>query len=199
MIIKTIRGLLIFAIVLAWGGKVSSAVPDSAHVSGDATVLEEKKQPAVSPGNGAEDQKIAKLTKVTTRKNKDEVAITIEVDGSIQYTAFKLQNPLRLVMDFQKTQKGVLEDRLDVRLGVVESIRPTYFTEAEVLRLEIALTQPTQYEIIRAENNKLIINLRESPKEDMQISEKKMRTLVNLFSSLLTRLNYICIPLLKEN
>lgn len=163
MSMKTIWGLLI--VVLASVGTAVSSVPESGDMKGAGNP-----PMALSGGNGAA---MSTLTNVTTQESKDGVSITLEASGNLQYTAFKLQNPLRLVMDFQKTQKGALGDKVEVKKGVVESIRPIYFSEAEVLRLEVALTQPTQYEIIRVENNKLVINLRESPKDNIQISEKK--------------------------
>ena len=70
-----------------------------------------------------------------------EAIITIESSRAIQYTAFKLLNPLRLVLDFPKMRKGSLTDRIEVNKGVVQSIRALRFEEAGVLRLEIALNK----------------------------------------------------------
>ena len=50
--------------------------------------------------------------------------VTIEASQPIQYTAYKLLNPLRLVLDFQNIQKGDLPEKIQVKKGLVNSIRP---------------------------------------------------------------------------
>jgi len=107
-----------------------------------------------------------------------EAIITIESNRAIQYTAFKLLNPLRLVLDFPKMQKGSLTDRVEVNKGVVDSIRALRFEEAGVLRLEIALNRAAGYDIQKPVNNQLVIHLKgvqaSSPAMKEMDSEKKM-------------------------
>jgi type IV pilus assembly protein PilQ len=88
--------------------------------------------------------------------------VSIESTQAVQYTAFKLLNPLRLVLDFSKMDKGNLTSRIQVDKGIVNSIRPIHFEEAGVLRLEIVLNQSADYEINKPEKNKLIVRLRSS-------------------------------------
>ncbi|MCH8156649.1 MAG: type IV pilus secretin PilQ [Nitrospinae bacterium] len=88
-----------------------------------------------------------------------ETVITIQSTGVIQYTAFKLLNPLRLVLDFPNMKKGGLSDSLTVDQGVVDRIRTLYFQEADVLRLEIVLNQATDYDIRKPANTRLTIHL----------------------------------------
>jgi type IV pilus assembly protein PilQ len=85
--------------------------------------------------------------------------ITIESSRAIQYTAFKLMNPLRLVLDFPKMRQGSLTDRVEVNKGVVDSIRALRFEEAGVLRLEIALNKAAGFDIQKPVNNQLVIHL----------------------------------------
>ncbi len=101
---------------------------------------------------------VTRLTNVSTESIGGGVSVTLESSGMLQYTAFKLQKPLRLVMDFPKTTQGVLKSTQTIGKGVVDSLRPIYFQEAEVLRLEFALNQTASYEILRPEANKLVIN-----------------------------------------
>ena len=77
----------------------------------------------------------------------ENTVVTIESSQSIQYTAFKLLNPLRLVLDFPNTQKGSLSGKMQVNKGLVDSIRPLHFDEVGVLRLEITLNKAADYEI----------------------------------------------------
>ena len=88
-----------------------------------------------------------------------ETVITIQSTDVIQYTAFKLLNPLRLVLDFPNMKKGGLSDSLTVDQGVVDRIRTLYFQEANVLRLEIVLNQATDYDIRKPANTRLTIHL----------------------------------------
>lgn len=102
----------------------------------------------------------AEIIQLTTEEGTGgEAIITIESSRAIQYTAFKLLNPLRLVLDFPKMRKGSLTDRIEVNKGVVESIRALRFEEAGVLRLEIALNKATGYDIQKPVDNQLVIHL----------------------------------------
>jgi len=109
---------------------------------------------------------VSEITQVITEEGKSgEAIITIDSSDSIQYTAFKLTNPLRLVLDFPKMRKGSLTDRIEVNKGVVDSIRTLQFEEAGVLRLEIALNKAAGYDIQKPLKNQLVIHLAEPVKE----------------------------------
>jgi len=105
----------------------------------------------------SDESEIIQLT--TEEGTSGEAIITIESSRAIQYTAFKLLNPLRLVLDFPKMRKGTLTDRIEVNKGVVDSIRALHFEEAGVLRLEIALNKAAGYDIQKPVNNQLVIHL----------------------------------------
>jgi len=114
----------------------------------------------------------SEIIQLTTEEGAgSEAIITIESSRAIQYTAFKLLNPLRLVLDFPKMQKGSLTDRVDVNKGVVDSIRAIRFEEAGVLRLEIALNKAAGYDIQKPVNNQLVIHLKGAP---IQVSSPSM-------------------------
>jgi type IV pilus assembly protein PilQ len=114
----------------------------------------------------------SEIIQLTTEEGAgSEAIITIESSRAIQYTAFKLLNPLRLVLDFPKMQKGSLTDRVDVNKGVVDSIRAVRFEEAGVLRLEIALNKAAGYDIQKPVHNQLIIHLKGAP---TQVSSPSM-------------------------
>jgi type IV pilus assembly protein PilQ len=96
----------------------------------------------------------------TDSSGSESAVVTIESSQPVQYTAFKLLNPLRLVLDFPNMQKGNLSGKVQVNKGLVDSIRPLHFEEAGVLRLEIALNRAADYEILKPEKNILVINLK---------------------------------------
>ncbi|GJL78967.1 MAG: hypothetical protein NPINA01_19560 [Nitrospinaceae bacterium] len=105
----------------------------------------------------------SEIVQLTTEEGASgDAIITIDSSKTIQYTAFKLMNPLRLVLDFPKMGKGSLTDRIEVNKGVVESIRTLQFEEAGVLRLEIALNKAAGYDIQKPLKNQLVIHLQET-------------------------------------
>lgn len=98
-----------------------------------------------------------------------ETSIKLRISGSMNYTAFKLENPLRLVLDFPGTSQGMLTGAIQVNKGVVNTVTPTYFEEAKVLRLEIGLNQTASYEIVKTGPNSLDVRIQAASME----AEKK--------------------------
>lgn len=101
----------------------------------------------------------AAITAVTTEQNGENVSIRIEASDAIQYTAFKLSNPIRLIMDLPQMREGILTRTIEVNKGVVQAIQPIFFEEAEVLRLEVSLNGRVSYTISQPEQNRLLIRL----------------------------------------
>lgn len=102
---------------------------------------------------------LGQITEVTAEQDGDEVSIKIRTTRSIDYTAFKLTEPLRLILDFPKMRQSLLSDDIAVNEGVVNSIRPLYFEDANVQRLEIGLAQAASYEIIKSGPRQIEIRL----------------------------------------
>jgi type IV pilus assembly protein PilQ len=125
-----------------------------------------------------DESEIIQLT--TEEGTSGEAIITIESSRSIQYTAFKLMNPLRLVLDFPKMRKGSLTDRIEVNKGVVDSIRALRFEEAGVLRLEIGLNKAAGYDIQKPVNNQLVIHLEGTTAQAPDPAMKKMDSAKNM-------------------
>ena len=111
---------------------------------------------------GSNKESLGEIVFINTVEEGQSSIVSIESTQAVQYTAFKLLNPLRLVLDFSKMDKGNLTSRIQVDKGIVNSIRPIHFEEAGVLRLEIVLNQSADYEINKPEKNKLIVRLRSS-------------------------------------
>ena len=111
---------------------------------------------------GSNKESLGEIVFINTVEEGQSSIVSIESTQAVQYTAFKLLNPLRLVLDFSKMDKRNLTSRIQVDKGIVNSIRPIHFEEAGVLRLEIVLNQSADYEINKPEKNKLIVRLRSS-------------------------------------
>ena len=110
----------------------------------------------------AEAGTLSKIVDLQTAKEDNEVSIKLRSSQALEYTAFKLVDPLRLVLDFPNMEKGDLTGVMEVNQGVVNTIRPLYFEEAKVLRLEIGLTKAASYEILRPSSYVMDIRLKDT-------------------------------------
>jgi type IV pilus assembly protein PilQ len=131
---------------------------------------------AQNQSSGLSNESFGEIIVLNTSVNGSSSVVSIESDQSVQYTAFKLLDPLRLILDFQKMNQGNLTRLIQVDKEIVNSIHPIYFKEVGVLRLEINLNQMVDYQIQKPENNKLIVHLQPSeliPREKKAKSEKE--------------------------
>ena len=117
---------------------------------------------------GLSNESFGEIIVVNTNEDGLSSIISIESTQPIQYTAFKLLNPFRLILDFTKMVQGNLTPHMQVDKGIVKSIRPIHFKEVGVLRLEITLNQSADYEIQKPEKNKLIVYLQSSELASVQ-------------------------------
>ena len=118
---------------------------------------------------------LSKIIDLQTAREDNEVSIKLRASQALEYTAFKLVDPLRLVLDFPNMEKGELSGVMEVNQGVVNTIRPLYFEEAKVLRLEIGLTQAASYEILRPSSYVMDIRLKDTevPAQEAQAPEEE--------------------------
>ena len=131
---------------------------------------------AQNQNSGLSNESFGEIIVLNTSVNGSSSVVSIESNQSVQYTAFKLLDPLRLILDFQKMNQGNLTRLIQVDKEIVNSIHPIYFKEVGVLRLEINLNQMVDYQIQKPENNKLIVHLQPSeliPRQKMAKSEKE--------------------------
>lgn len=139
------------------------------------------REPGLLKGGGSADE-LSRITGITTLQENGGITIQIEAVGNIQYTAFKLFNPTRLVLDLPKTHPGTLMGSIKVDKGAVKSIRSMYFEQVKVLRLEIILNEEVPYEIGKPDENKLVIKLQPvSRKAGKQVSGEKVAEQAQLF------------------
>lgn len=117
---------------------------------------------AQNQAGNTQNEPLGEIVSFNTKKEGQSATVSIKSSQPVQYTAFKLKNPLRLVLDFPKMDQGIMTRRIQVDEGIIDSIRPIHFKEAGVLRLEILLNRPADYEIKKPEKNKIIIRLQSS-------------------------------------
>ena len=173
MNIKTKTGLFRLTVlwtVLSAGSLVFASQQEFAEISPAGLRVEESGQTLLAQASSIYGRG-GSITQVDAEVESDgSEVVTIRSIVPIQYTAFKLMNPLRLVLDFPKMNKGDLEDRIDVRQGLVDSIRSIYFSESDVLRMEIALNKAVVYDIQKPMSNRLVISLQEATSQMAQVS-----------------------------
>ncbi len=94
---------------------------------------------------------LPQVTGILVSENVSGVVVKIESTIPIQYTIFKLANPDRLIMDIPRVGKAKLEPVIEVNKGSISQIRPLYFKESRVLRLEMTLQNSNiDYSVTRA-------------------------------------------------
>jgi len=118
---------------------------------------------------------LSQIVDLQTAKEDGEISIKLRASQGLEYTAFKLVDPLRLVLDFPNMEQGGLTGVMEVNQGVVNTIKPLYFEEAKVLRLEIGLNQATSYEILRPSSYVMDIRLKdtESPTQEAEAAPQE--------------------------
>jgi len=114
------------------------------------------------------------ITSLSADQEGSETSIKVKTAGDVNYTAFKLENPLRLVLDFPGTQPGEMKDVMEINQGIVGSIKSTYFEEAKVMRLEIGLNDKASYEIVKTNGTSLDVRVQgpmiQTKEEEVQIA-----------------------------
>ena len=101
--------------------------------------------------------RLSSIVEITAVAEGDGISVEVHGSGALHYSAFKLLNPLRLVLDFYEMEQGAMTDRIEVNQGAVSYIQPVYIPESDVLRVEIALGAATAYDIQKPASNRLAI------------------------------------------
>jgi len=124
------------------------------------TVLSEKR---VAPS-------VVKVSNISTDVLVGKMRITIEAGSELTYTAFKLTDPLRLVLDLPNVDTTQVSEMTFTDKFPIMRITPFQFTEADTVnsRIEVALSRLLPYQVF-SDANKLFIDL-ETPVEDVAMA-----------------------------
>ncbi len=99
----------------------------------------------------------ATITGITTETLGENVRITVQITEAIEYTAFTLQAPPRLVLTFPGATLGDLPRPLPVA-GVVRSIEPLQVPEERAVRFVVYLQHMTTH-VVELQGRQLLITL----------------------------------------
>jgi type IV pilus assembly protein PilQ len=92
-----------------------------------------------SPADATVNTTATTITRIATESLPHGQQITVEATGALQYTAFKLQDPMRLIVDITAAHlaDGLRPITLDD--GVISSIEPVVFPDRDIVRLLVHL------------------------------------------------------------
>jgi type IV pilus secretin PilQ/predicted competence protein len=99
----------------------------------------------------------AMITGITTETLGENVRITVQITEAIEYTAFTLQEPPRLVLTFPEATLGDLPRPLPVA-GVVRSIEALQVPEERAVRFVVYLQRMTTH-VVEIQGRQLLITL----------------------------------------
>ena len=91
--------------------------------------------PADATGNTAS----TNITRIATQSLPQGQQIIVEATGALQYTAFKLQDPMRLIVDITATHVADSLQPITFEDGVISSIEPLVFPDRDIVRLLVHL------------------------------------------------------------
>ncbi len=101
------------------------------------------------------------ITAISTETQADTERVLVHATEHLQYTAFKLQEPLRLVVDFSSTSLGDLPQPIPIRGEIVDKIEPIVFPDEGIVRLMLYLRRGASH-TIEAQAQQLRITFRKA-------------------------------------
>ncbi len=103
---------------------------------------------------------MTQVSRISTEELIGKMRITIEADSELTYTAFKLTDPLRLVLDMPNVDTTTVSDLIFENRFPIMRITPFQFTDGETVnsRIEIALSRLVPYQVF-SDANRLFIDL----------------------------------------
>jgi len=117
---------------------------------------------ACATGGGLKGAQKGELQDIKVDYLNGEEKVVITSTTPILYTAFKLKQPLRLVLDINDTDIGKIEENIKVNQAVLNSIKVSRFQGSDTARLELVLNQETPHEISRLTPNTITVSLKGS-------------------------------------
>lgn len=108
----------------------------------------------------SEDASVTAVSNISTESLVGKMRITIHADQELTYTAFKLNDPLRLVLDLPNVNTTQVSEMTFSDRDPVLRITPFQFSEGDAVnsRIEVALSRLVPYQVFN-DANQLFIDL----------------------------------------
>lgn len=90
---------------------------------------------------------VSVITAISSEASADQERVLVEATNHLQYTAFKLKAPLRLVVDVSGANLGELPQPIPMRGEIVERVEPTVFDDEHIVRLTFYLRRSAPHHI----------------------------------------------------
>ena len=97
------------------------------------------------------------ITGIAAETLEEKVRISVQASEVVEYTAFMLPDPPRLVLTFPRTTLGDLPRPLPVA-GVVRSIEPLYVPEEHAVRVVVSLHYMTTH-VVEIQGRQVLVTL----------------------------------------
>jgi type IV pilus assembly protein PilQ len=153
-------------------GSLASGASEGFFADG-IQVAQESEFPSSETGDGdqSEPAKMKRIIRLTADEADSVVTIEIQGTDKLDYTAFKLMNPLRIVLDMPNMELGDLAAQIiQVDKGVVSTVKPVFFEDTNVLRLEISLNVAASYEISQDVESQVLVKLKNASSEALAMA-----------------------------
>lgn len=93
------------------------------------------------------DAAVSVITAISTEASADTERVVVQATDQLQYTAFKLQEPQRLVIDISRASLGDVTQPIPIHGEVVERIEPIVFADEDIVRLMFYLRHDVSHRI----------------------------------------------------
>jgi type IV pilus assembly protein PilQ len=107
---------------------------------------------------------VVTVTDVSVTELAETTRIAVTADGPLSYTAFKLEEPLQLIVDLADTNLGAFAGPREVGLDPVGAIVAEQAGEdGKIARLSLVLSRSAEYQIHRDDERTLLIDFAKEP------------------------------------
>ncbi len=135
-----------------------------AAVSDTPTEISEVQTTSVSDETGS-------LISLESEILPEQLNIILHSNMKLLYSAYKLTNPERLVVELANTSPGGYEAPIIIDQGIVRKVTPIYFKESNTTRIEVELDNPTEYNIIKTDEKTIAIEIKNLQQEKVARAE----------------------------
>lgn len=145
--------------------------------------------PEIQTGESASNQKASaptatKVSRISTEQLVGKMRVTVEANAELSYTAFKLTDPLRLVLDLPNIDTSSVSEMAMENAFPVMRITPFQFADGATTnsRIEIAIARLVPYQVF-SDANRLFIDF-DLPVKEVDISASPEGALPSGFEEL---------------
>lgn len=100
------------------------------------------------------------VTNISPVPKDKELELVIETSGKLQYTVFKLDNPMRLIIDMPDIDSSAFTVPVDLPTGVASRVSTKYSVQTGNSRVEVELNKPVMYNVTRLTDRKIVVSMK---------------------------------------